>query len=96
MARGAAARHKAGGYLLATTHGSKHIEKLPEELRRDAFEKRFCYVQVGNTEGLPDFYQVACHTPEYIRRQWSEFFDVVEVQERALDDSQDIVVCRAT
>ena len=86
---------KPGGYLLLTTHGGKHIEGLPDEQRHIVLEKGFYYWTVGNTEGLPDFYQTAYHTPEYIRQRWSEYFEIVAVHERALDGHQDIVICRA-
>ncbi len=85
---------KPGGYLLLTTHGEKHFHKVPEESRQAALAKGFHYHQVGNTEGLPDFYQVAYHMPEYIRDHWSAYFDILDIQERAVDDHQDIVLCR--
>jgi len=86
---------RAGGLLLLTTHGRKHIEKLPSAERETAIANGFWYCHAGNTAGLPGFYQVAYHMPEYIRQRWSEFFEIVDVCERALDDHQDIVICRA-
>ncbi len=85
---------RRGGYLLLTTHGNKHIRALPEKRRRIALENGFYYWVTGDTCGLPNFYQTAYHTPEYIRRRWSEYFEIVDIQEHALDDHQDIVVCR--
>ncbi len=86
---------RTGGYLLLTTHGHKHIQELPAIKRKMALQHGFYYAHAGDTEGLPGFYQVAYHTPDYVRRRWSEFFDIVDVQECGLDNHQDIVVCRA-
>lgn len=85
---------KPRGYLLLTTHGEKHFQRVPQESRRAALEKGFYYDLIGNTEGLPDFYQAAYHTPEYIRSRWSDYFDIINIQERAMDNRQDIVLCR--
>jgi len=81
---------KPGGYLLLTTHGEKHFQNLPESAR----EKGFHYQHAGDTEGLPDFYQAAFHTPAYIRSRWSDYFDILGIHERVMDDHQDIVLCR--
>jgi hypothetical protein len=43
---------------------------------------------------LPDFYQGAYHTPEYIHREWVKYFDVLGIAVRALDHWQDIVFIR--
>lgn len=85
---------RPGGYLVLTTHGTKYFDDVPTDLRATAIEKGFHYRVCGATSGLPDFYQVAYHTPQYIRSRWSEYFEILSVQERAIDDHQDIVVCR--
>lgn len=94
MAKGAAACDHAGGYLLLTTHSKKYFEQVSEGLRAAALEKGFYYGGAGRTAGLPDFYQTTFHTPEYVRTNWSEFFEVIDICERAVDGHQDIVVCR--
>lgn len=87
---------KAGGYLLLTTFNEQSLEEgLPEESREEARERGFFYNDQGpETEGLPTFYRQSYHTQEYIRSHWSEYFDVLAIHERAIDDLQDIVVCR--
>jgi SAM-dependent methyltransferase len=85
---------RPGGYLLLTTHGEKHFEDVPEEFRMDARRKGFHYRHRRGTEGLPNFYQVAYHTPHYIRAQWTQYVDVLDIVERAVDNHQDIVLCR--
>jgi ubiquinone/menaquinone biosynthesis C-methylase UbiE len=85
---------KPGGYVLLTTNGETHFENVPEECRQAAMEKGFYYYQVGTTKGLPDFYQVTYQMPHYIRDCWSHYFDVIDIKVRALDNHQDIVLCR--
>ncbi len=87
---------KVGGYLLLTTFNEKSFEEgLPAESREEAREAGFFYNDQGpETQGLPDFYRQSYHTAAYIRSHWSEYFDVLDIRERAVDDLQDIVVCR--
>ena len=85
---------QAGACLVITTHGRKFFENVPQEDRSQALASGFYHHQVNPTAGLPDFYQAAFHTPEYVRSHWSEYFEIIEVLERAVDDGQDIVVCR--
>jgi hypothetical protein len=56
--------------------------------------KGFLYRASGTTAGLPDFYQGAYHTHEYIHREWVKYFDVLGIAVRALDNWQDIVFIR--
>jgi SAM-dependent methyltransferase len=83
-----------GGYLLLTTHGPSLFDRLPESDRAAALGTGFAYIDAGGTDGLPDFYQTAFHTPEYVQDTWSEFFEIVEIVEQGVDNHQDIVVCR--
>jgi SAM-dependent methyltransferase len=87
---------KAGGYLLLTTFNEQAFtEGRAAASREEARESGFFYDDQGlTTEGLPDFYRQSYHTPEYIRSRWSEYFDVLAIRELAVDDLQDIVVCR--
>jgi SAM-dependent methyltransferase len=82
---------KPGAYLALSTHGEKHPEWVNEPALR---AKGFLYRASGTTAGLPDFYQGAYHTPEYIHREWVKYFDVLGIAVRALDDWQDIVFIR--
>lgn len=87
---------RVGGYLLLTTFNEKSFEEgLQGESSEDAREAGFFYNDQGpKTVGLPDFYRQSYHTPAYIRSHWSEYFDVLDIRERVVDDLQDIVVCR--
>jgi hypothetical protein len=43
---------------------------------------------------LPDFYQTAFHTHEYIRREWSRHFEVVAIHAKGVGNHQDAVLVR--
>jgi ubiquinone/menaquinone biosynthesis C-methylase UbiE len=86
------------GILIATTHGPFTHHQLPPEDMRKLSADGFLY-RVGQTgklklDGLPDFYQTAYHTEQYIRERWSKLFDIIAYQERAIGDYQDAVVLR--
>ncbi len=49
----------------------------------------------SGTQGLPDYYQMSFHTPDYVHEHWSEFFDVVEYVEHGIGPIQDAVLLRA-
>ena len=95
---------RPGGLLILTTHGS-HVHRLPHVERsfspvelRELRERGFVY-KVGPTgrlklDGLPDYYQNAFHTRDYIDRTWSRYFDVVSHHERAINRHQDAVILR--
>lgn len=86
---------KSGGYLLLTCFSEQYFDQVPAAERAAARGHTFFYDEEGvTTAGLPEFYRQAFHTREYIRSRWSEFFDVLDIRERAVDDHQDIVVCR--
>ncbi|MEO8433491.1 MAG: methyltransferase domain-containing protein [Pyrinomonadaceae bacterium] len=85
---------RPGGYLALSFHGSNYYFNIPEE-ERSAFLKRgFYYLDSGGTEGLPEFYQTAFHTHDYIRREWSKYFDVLVVREKGIGGAQDVALCR--
>jgi len=87
---------KPGGFLILTTSGKKNYAGLPPELLRVVEERGFCYVDggYGQTINLPAFYQNTFHTPEYVRRNWSRFFEVLDIQETRMQNHQDTVLLR--
>ena len=83
---------RPGGLLLASFHGP-HLFRGTAALDARAFQARgFAYVTSGTTAGLPDFYQTAYHTHEYIREKWSSYFEVRDVLPSALNGHQDVAV----
>lgn len=89
---------KPGATIILSVHGEYCINKLPSSYQSRIHSYGFMFV-TGATgrlklDKLPDFYQTAYHTQEYIRREWSAYFDVVHYLERGINNLQDAVVLR--
>jgi SAM-dependent methyltransferase len=54
----------------------------------------FTYSIGDGTAGLPDFYQTTFHSRAYVDANWSRYFEIVEVIERAVNKQQTLVVAR--
>jgi ubiquinone/menaquinone biosynthesis C-methylase UbiE len=89
---------KPGATLILSVHGEYCISKLASSYQSRIHSYGFLFVS-GPTgrvklDKLPDFYQSAYHTQEYIRREWSAYFDVVHYLERGINNHQDAVLLR--
>lgn len=87
-----------GGLLVATVHGRHSQRDLPRPDRERIDQYGFVY-QVGQTgrlklDGLPDFYQAAYHSQDYIWRHWRAHLEPLLFRERGMNDDQDVVVLR--
>ena len=85
---------KRGGALLLTVHGEALFPAASPGRMRRFLDSGYCYWVGANTPGLPDFYQTSFHTSEFVRRRWSEFFEVVEIIPKGIASHQDAVLCR--
>lgn len=85
---------KPGGYAIMTTHGEKHYSKLDGGNVDIMTTKGFVYVDshYGESISLPDFYQTAFHSHTYIKKEWSRYFDVVDIQPLGMQNHQDTVL----
>lgn len=87
---------RTGGFVMLSTHGATHYEKLPANLlaivRRDGFYHGELGFNYGASIALPDFYQTSFHTHEYIQREWTRFFAVVDIQSDRMGGHQDTVL----
>lgn len=87
---------KPGGHVILTIHGPSFHEKLAPEIRNEIHKKGFYYSDFGSNYGtsisLPDFYQTAFHSHDYVRRAWSRYFAVLDIEPLGLQDYQDIVL----
>ena len=85
---------KPGSYLLLTTHGPQ-LFQAKSWRHRWQFARRGFFYHVGpGTVGLPDFYQTSFHTETYIRKHWSQFFQIQHIIHRGIVNHQDLVICR--
>ncbi len=84
-----------GGTLFLTVHG-EHIFPVGDEHpeRQKLKAEGFGYYLGKGTEGLPDFYQTAWHTEEYIHKNWTKYFEIIEIRQRGIASNQDLVICR--
>lgn len=87
---------KPNAVLILTTSGAFVQSKLPAEDIATLEEKGFMY-KVGATgrlkpDGLPDFYQEAFHTKQYVIDTWSKFFRIHTYLERGIGNYQDLVL----
>lgn len=87
---------KPNGYLVLTTHGEKHYKSFDPEILKIMDEKGFFYCDPGFNYGksisLPDFYQNAFHTHAYIEREWSQYFEVINIEPLVIGAHQDTVL----
>jgi ubiquinone/menaquinone biosynthesis C-methylase UbiE len=95
---------KPGGVLLTTVHGPTCTRQLPQEGQSITGSLGFFYINETpkgwashfghKTEGLPDFYRITYHSFDYVRKHWSEYFDILDIKEQGLNNPQDAVICR--
>ncbi len=87
---------KPHGYLILTTHGEQHYKDLDAEIVEIMTQKGFYYSDFGWNYGesisLPDFYQTAFHSHAYIQREWSNYFEVIDVQALGMNHQDTILL----
>jgi SAM-dependent methyltransferase len=87
-----------GAHLVLTTHGQSHWSQLAPEVRTIVERDGFYYGDFGWNYGrsisLPDFYQTAYHSPDYVRREWGKRFDVLAITPLGMGKHQDTVLLR--
>jgi ubiquinone/menaquinone biosynthesis C-methylase UbiE len=67
---------------------------LNSEERARLDKEGFYYHPYGSTDGLPEYYQAAWHTREYIERRWTEHFQIIKYIPWGIADHQDLILCR--
>lgn len=85
---------KPGGYLLLTVHGPDFEYVLSDAQKKTLSTHGFVYRSVGDTDGLPSFYQAAYHSHEYIKREWSKYFQIHHIEYKGVEAHQDVVLCQ--
>lgn len=71
---------KPGGIVILTVHGEDVVplhlssEQTAQYRKKGHFYSRV--VEQGGVDGLPDFYQVAYHSREYVETVWSKYFQL--------------------
>ena len=89
------------GLLICSVHGRPVWEQSAfssENLRNEMACKGFHFLQsnlgIRNLAGLPNYYQTAFHSEEYVRNRWGSLFDVIEYSDGTIGNHQTAVVLR--
>jgi len=85
---------RPGGHGVFTVQGENFFHLLGKSSRKELLEKGFFYKKGRGTDGLPEFYQTAFHTYEYIQREWSRHFEVVAIHAKGVGHHQTAVLVR--
>ncbi len=89
---------KSRALLILTVHGEHCFGQLPPAQREKIHSEGFMFITGATgwlkTDKLPDFYQTAYHTKEYIYKTWDKYFEIVRYVERGISDYQDAVILR--
>lgn len=86
-----------GGTLVLTIAGPRNRQYAsPEDLERLECTG-FSFIE-GTQRGPhnPEYYHLALHSHEYIRRVWGEYFQIVDIVPQIINNNQDAVLCRNT
>ena len=86
---------RPGGHGVFSIAGENFFHHLVKEAsRKELREKGYFYDKGGGTDGLPEFYQNALHTHEYIKREWSRHFEIVAIFTKGIANHQDAVLVK--
>lgn len=83
-----------GGILLLTIRGARFFPGRSRRAKRKLEKHGFYYFKRQGTYGLPGFYQQSYHGEDYVRRKWSRYFEILEIQDQGIAGNQDLVICR--
>ena len=85
---------KPGGVLLLTLHGSNIWKSLPYRYRNIVNERGFLYTTFSTkTLGiLPDWYQNAFHSEEYVKKEYDKILRVVNYVPKGMNNEHDVVI----
>lgn len=87
---------RPGAHLIVTTSGEPNYKLMPPEYVARVERDGFLYVDggYGQSINLPAFYQNTFHTHDYIRRKWTRYFDVIDIQTQRMQRHQDTILLR--
>jgi hypothetical protein len=84
---------KPGGLILLSVHGSQSWKTLSVEYVAKIRTNGFLYISENVWKGIfPNWYQTAFHSEEYVRAEFSRYFNVVEYIPQGISGFQDLIV----
>ena len=79
--------------ILITLHGHDTYENLPSRKIIQLEQNGFVFIRTNVMRGLlPEWYQVAYHTKEYVLDKYSKEFTILNYISQGMNDHQDIVI----
>jgi len=83
------------GIVLISLHGNNYHDRMGPQQKRELKRNGFVFSDHISTYGiLPDWYQSAFHTKDYVIDRYQRFFDIVDYVPSGLNDFQDMVILR--
>ena len=82
---------KVGATALFSTHS---FDLVPDLWKPGLTNKDFYYHIGQGTHGLPQFYQTAFHSHNYIRAKWTKFFEIKAIIPKGIANHQDLIWCK--
>ena len=84
---------RPGALVIVTLHGESLFHFVPPDQRRSVDTNGFAFVESETWRGtFPDWYQNAFHSPHYVSRWYSRFFNVLAHVPQGLAGHQDIAL----
>jgi len=85
---------RPGGYMIHTIRAENCFEQITEAQRAAVRENGFLFIDVMDTDGLPDFYRTTYHSHDYVRKEWGRYFEIVDILEYGVSHNQDAVLIK--
>jgi SAM-dependent methyltransferase len=85
---------KPQGIFITSFHGEGLFPATDSQVAAIFTRDGYVYIEGERTKGLPDFYRTAYHTKSYIDKNWSRYFNILNIQPRAINNHQDGIVCQ--
>ncbi|MGE0636644.1 MAG: methyltransferase domain-containing protein [Bacteroidia bacterium] len=85
---------KKGAYLFLTVENEKCNRYLNSKQLAELSNNGFYFYEGRLTEGLPDFYRMAFHSHDYVRNNWSKYFEIIDIIPLGMGNHQDVILCK--
>jgi SAM-dependent methyltransferase len=85
---------RLGGILVLSIHGRNSAHTIPPERVAEYQRTGFLFVKgAARSAHNPEYYHLAFHSHDYVRRVWAEYFEIVDIVDRVINQNHDAVIC---